>query len=84
MRIKKKEKEISDNIITSESFSNYIEKHRKNFDSYIDTIINFCDKEKCDFDYIKELLSKPLLEKVKYEAMKNKMLKEKCPVELEF
>ena len=43
--------------------------------SYIDAIIIFCEKNKIDLESVPKLLSKPLKEKIKYEAMDLNFLK---------
>ena len=43
--------------------------------SYIDAIIYFCEKNSIDLDSVPKLISKPLKEKIKYEAMELNFLK---------
>jgi len=43
--------------------------------SYIDAIVNFCDKNSIDVESVPKLISKPLKEKLKYEAMELNFLK---------
>ena len=37
--------------------------------NYIDAIVHFCDQNSIDVESVPKLLSKPLKEKIKYEAM---------------
>jgi hypothetical protein len=43
--------------------------------SYIDAIIFFCEKNSIDVESVPKLISKPLKEKIKYEAMELNFLK---------
>jgi len=43
--------------------------------SYIDAIIHFCEKNSIDLESVPKLISKPLKEKIKYEAMELNFLK---------
>jgi len=43
--------------------------------SYIDAIIHFCELNKIDVESVPKLISKPLKEKIKYEAMELNFLK---------
>ena len=43
--------------------------------SYIDAIVNFCDTNSIDVESVPKLISKPLKEKLKYEAMELNFLK---------
>ena len=48
----------------------------KNADmNYIDAIIHFCEKNSIELESVPKLISKPLKEKLKYEAMELKFLK---------
>ena len=44
-------------------------------ESYIDAIINFCEKNNVDIETVPKLISKPLKEKIKCEAMDLNFLK---------
>ena len=49
---------------------------RDNVDmNYIDAIIHFCDKNSIDVESVPKLISKPLKEKIKYEAQELNFLK---------
>jgi hypothetical protein len=43
--------------------------------SYIDAIVNFCEQNNIDLESVPKLISKPLKEKLKYEAMELNFLK---------
>ena len=48
----------------------------KNADmNYIDAIVHFCDQNSIDLESVPKLISKPLKEKIKYEAMELNFLK---------
>ena len=48
----------------------------KNADmNYIDAIVFFCDQNSIDLESVPKLISKPLKEKIKYEAMELNFLK---------
>lgn len=42
---------------------------------YIDAIIHFCEQNNIDIESVPKLISKPLKEKIKYEAMELNFLK---------
>lgn len=52
--------------------------------SYIDAIIYFCEKNKIDLESVPKLLSKPLKEKIKCEAMELNFLKKTSRAKLVF
>jgi hypothetical protein len=52
--------------------------------NYIDAIIIFCDKNNIDLESVPKLLSKPLKEKIKYEAMELNFLKKTSKARLVF
>jgi hypothetical protein len=43
--------------------------------SYIDAIVHFCEQNNIDVESVPKLISKPLKEKIKYEAMELNFLK---------
>ena len=43
--------------------------------NYIDAIIHFCEQQNIDVESVPKLISKPLKEKIKYEAMELNFLK---------
>ena len=58
---------------------------QKNEDmSYIDAIIHFCETNNIDVESVPKLISKPLKEKIKYEAMELNFLKKTSRARLVF
>ena len=51
---------------------------------YIDAIIHFCEKNSIDVESVPKLISKPLKEKIKYEAMELNFLKKTSRAKLVF
>lgn len=49
---------------------------------YIDAIVHFCEKNNIDVESVPKLLSKPLKEKIKYEAMELNFLKKSSRAKL--
>jgi len=43
--------------------------------NYIDAIVHFCESHNIDLESVPKLISKPLKEKIKYEAMELNFLK---------
>jgi hypothetical protein len=52
--------------------------------SYIDAIIHFCEKNNIDVESVPKLISKPLKEKIKYEATELNFLKKTSRAKLVF
>ncbi len=52
--------------------------------TYIDAVIVFCEKNKIDLESVPKLLSKPLKEKIKYEATELNFLKKTSRARLMF
>ena len=52
--------------------------------SYIDAIIHFCEKNSIDLESVPKLISKPLKEKIKYEATELNFLKKTSRAKLVF
>jgi hypothetical protein len=50
--------------------------------SYIDAIVLFCEKNNIDVESVPKLISKPLKEKIKYEAMQLNFLKKSSRAKL--
>ena len=71
------EKELKDKFISSTRFVQEIEELVKdNSDmNYIDAIIHFCDQSSIDLESVPKLITKPLKEKLKYEAMELNFLR---------
>ena len=71
------EKELENKFYSQAKVSQDIEEiYHKNSDmNYIDSVMHFCEENKIELDSIPKLLSKPLKEKIKYEAMELNFLK---------
>jgi len=52
--------------------------------NYIDAVIHFCEMNNIDLDSVSKLISKPLKEKIKYEAMELNFLKRTSRAKLVF
>jgi hypothetical protein len=52
--------------------------------NYIDAIIYFCEQNNIDVESVPKLISKPLKEKIKYEAMELNFLKKTSRAKLVF
>ena len=52
--------------------------------NYIDSIIHFCEQNNIDVESVPKLISKPLKEKIKYEAMELNFLKKTSRAKLIF
>ena len=52
--------------------------------NYIDAIIHFCEKNSIDVESVPKLISKPLKEKLKYEAQELNFLKRTSRAKLVF
>jgi hypothetical protein len=52
--------------------------------SYIDAIIHFCESNSIDVESVPKLISKPLKDKIKYEAMELNFLKKTSRAKLIF
>ena len=50
--------------------------------NYIDAIVHFCEKNSIDVEFVPKLITKPLKEKVKYEAMELNFLKKSSRAKL--
>ena len=71
------EKELEKKFFSSARFVQEIEQIVQcNSDmKYIDAIIHFCEQNNIDIESVPKLISKPLKEKIKYEAMELNFLK---------
>ena len=52
--------------------------------NYIDAIVHFCEQNNLDLESVPKLISKPLKEKIKYEAMELNFLKKTSRAKLVF
>lgn len=80
------EKALEQKFMCPSRFSQEIEKVvQENCDlNYIDAIVFYCDKNKIDLESVPKLISKPLKEKIKYEAMQLNFLKKTSRARLVF
>ena len=79
-------KEINSKFMCPSRFAQEIEKVvNDNGDmSYIDAIVYFCEENKIDFESVPKLISKPLKEKIKCEAINLNFLKKTSRARLKF
>ena len=79
------EKVLDEKFFCPSRFAQEIEKLVKEENiSYIDAIISFCEMNKIDLESVPKLISKPLKEKIKYEAMELNFLKKTSKARLVF
>lgn len=80
------EKVIEEKFLCSTRFSQEIEMVMKENDSmnYIDAICFYCEKNNIDLESVPKLLSKPLKEKIKRDAMELNFLKKTSQAKLVF
>jgi len=71
------QKVFEDKFFCPSRFSQEIEALvKRNADmNYIDAIVHFCEENNIDVESVPKLISKPLKEKIKYEAMELNFLK---------
>ncbi len=71
------EKELEKKFFCPSKFAQEIEQlvHRNNEMNYIDAIIHFCEQNSIELESVPKLISKPLKEKIKYEATELNFLK---------
>ena len=75
--------ELKKKFLCSSRFAQEIEKIvRETKSSYIDSIIYFCEKNNIELDLISKLISKPLKDKIKHEAMELNFLKKTSKAKL--
>lgn len=80
------EKILEDKFFCPSRFANEIEKivMSDNDMNYIDAIVHFCESNNIDLESVPKLISKPLKEKIKYEAMELNFLKKTSRAKLVF
>jgi hypothetical protein len=68
---------LEDKFMTSAKFSQEVEKIAvTNSDmNYIDSVLHLCEKNEIEVEIVSKLISKPLKEKLKYEAQQLKFMK---------
>ena len=62
---------IQDKFLTPTKFSETIEKIVKDSDglvNYIEAIVSFCEENQIEYETVSKLITKPLKEKIKYQA----------------
>jgi uncharacterized protein YdhG (YjbR/CyaY superfamily) len=75
--------ELKKKFLCSSRFAQEIEKIvSETKSSYIDSIIYFCEKNNIELDLISKLISKPLKDKIKHEAMELNFLKKTSKAKL--
>jgi hypothetical protein len=86
MENKEFEKFLEKKFFCPSRFAQEIEKLVQNNSdmNYIDAIVHFCEKNNIDIESVPKLLSKPLKEKIKYEAMELNFLKKTSRAKLVF
>jgi hypothetical protein len=61
---------MNEKFISKEKFSEDIEKYAKESHlRYIDAIIEYCEEREIELEAVGKLISKPLKEKIRYEAI---------------
>jgi hypothetical protein len=80
------EKVLEQKFMCPSRFAQEIEKLvQENEDmNYIDAVCYFCEQNKIDLESVPKLISKPLKEKIKYEAMELNFLKRTSRARLMF
>ncbi len=67
---------FEENFMTSAKFSVEIEKIVKESDlNYIEAVVQFCEDKNIEMDGINKLISKPLKEKLKFDAQRLNYMK---------
>ena len=80
------EKVLESKFFCPSRFAQEIESllHHNEDMSYIDAILHFCESNSIDVESVPKLISKPLKEKIKYEAMELNFLKKTSRAKLVF
>jgi len=67
---------LEDNFMTPVKFSQDVEKiAMENSMNYIDAILHYCEKNEIELESVPKLISKPLKEKLKFDAQKLNFIK---------
>jgi hypothetical protein len=78
-------KELENKFFCPSRFAKEIETLVHNGEmTYIDAVIYFCEQNSIDLESVPKLISKPLKEKIKYEAMELNFLKRTSRAKLIF
>lgn len=83
---KKLEELLNKKFFCSSKFTQEIERivQENSGISYIDAILSFCEVNNIELETVPKLISKPLKEKIKYEAMNLNFLKKTSKAKLVF
>ena len=83
---KKLEELLNKKFFCSSKFTQEIERivQENSNISYIDAILSFCEVNNIELETVPKLISKPLKEKIKYEAMNLNFLKKTSKAKLIF
>ena len=67
---------LEDKFMTAAKFSQEVEKiASENTMNYIDAIVHYCESNEIELESVSKLISKPLKEKLKYDAQKLNFIK---------
>lgn len=78
-------KNLEDNFMTPVRFSQDVEKiAMENSMNYIDAILHYCEKNDIEIESVPKLISKPLKEKLKFDAQKLNFIKKTSRAKLMF
>ncbi len=70
------ELKLEDKFMTAAKFSQEVEKiASENTMNYIDAIVHYCESNEIELESVSKLISKPLKEKLKYDAQKLNFIK---------
>ena len=70
------ELKLEDKFMTAAKFSQEVEKiASENTMNYIDAIVHYCESNEIELESVSKLISKPLKEKIKYDAQKLNFIK---------
>jgi len=77
-------KNLEDNFMTSVKFSQEVEKIAiDNADmNYIDAVLHYCEKNEIEIESVPKLISKPLKEKIKFDAENLNYMKKKSKAKM--
>lgn len=74
---------LGDKFMTPTRFAQEVEKIAyENSMNYIDAIVHFCESNEIEIDTVSKLISKPLKEKLKFDAQKLNFMKKTSKAKL--
>jgi len=74
---------LEDKFMTTARFSQEVEKVAyENQMNYIDAIVHYCETNEIEIESVPKLISKPLKEKLKYDAQKLNYIKQTSKAKL--